>query len=104
MTMVDVLNREEALLLVVDVQDRLVKAIDKELYDVSVKNMRIAIEAAAALGLPIIVTEQYPQGLGRTVAEIGRSLDGKAFRLFEKVTFSCARDKGFLEALASTGR
>ncbi|MCL5965833.1 MAG: isochorismatase family protein [Deltaproteobacteria bacterium] len=102
--MVDVLNREEALLLVVDVQERLVKAIDEDLYASSAKNMRIAIEAAAALGLPIFLTEQYPKGLGRTVPEIGRALDGKAFRLLEKITFSCARDEAFLAALSSARR
>lgn len=102
--MVDVLDREEALLLVVDVQERLVKAIDKELYAQSARNIRIAVEAAAALGLPIFVTEQYPKGLGRTVADVAGVLEGKNFRLLEKVAFSCARDEGFLSALASAGR
>ena len=102
--MVDFLNREDTLLLVVDIQEKLVPAIHKELLPVSLKNMKIAIEAAGALGLPIILTEQYPKGLGPTIPEIMRSLEGKEYRRIEKVTFSCARDEGFLKAVASANR
>lgn len=102
--MVDMLNREEALLLVVDVQERLVAAINRDLYEVSIKNMKAAIEAAFILGLPVLVTEQYPKGLGRTVAEIRALLEGREHRVVEKMTFSCARDEGFLSVLAASGR
>lgn len=102
--MPDFLNREDALLLVVDVQERLVPAIHKDLYPASLRNMKVMIEAAGLLGLPILLTEQYPKGLGRTVPEILSSLEGKEYRLVEKVTFSCARDEGFLEAVSSGGR
>ncbi len=102
--MADILNREDALLLVVDVQERLVPAIHKDLYPAALKNMRIMIEAAGILGLPILLTEQYPKGLGTTVREILDPLEGKPFRRIEKVTFSCARDEGFLKAIAETNR
>jgi nicotinamidase-related amidase len=100
----DFLNRESALLLVVDVQERLVPAIDKELYPRSLKNMQIMIEAAGTLGLPILLTEQYPKGLGATVPEVLTPLEGKPYRRFEKVTFSCARDEGFLQAVGAANR
>lgn len=102
--MVDILNREEALLLVVDVQGRLVPAIHKELYPGALRNMQIMIEAAGILGLPIVLTEQYPKGLGGTVPEILAPLEGKDTRRIEKVTFSCARDEGFLKAIADLKR
>lgn len=102
--MTDFLNREEAVLVVVDVQERLVPAIHKDLYPRSLKNMQIAIEAAGTLGLPIILTEQYPKGLGKTVPEIMGSLGGKDYRLIEKMTFSCARDEGFLSAVSDLNR
>ena len=70
-----VLNREDAVLVVVDVQERLVPAIDKELYARSLKNFKIVIETAGTLGLPIVLTEQYPKGLGRTVPEVLQALD-----------------------------
>ncbi len=102
--MADFLNREDAVLVVVDVQERLVPAIHAELYPASLRNMKIMIEAAAALGLPIIVTEQYPKGLGRTVGDIREALSGKDHRLVEKTSFSCARDEGFLAAVSAAGR
>ena len=102
--MVDFLNREDAILLVVDVQERLVPAIHAELYPPALRNMQLAIEAAGTLGLPILVTEQYPKGLGPTVPEIMKSLDGKRYTRLEKLTFSCARDEAFLAAAAATKR
>jgi nicotinamidase-related amidase len=102
--MTDFLNREEAVLVVVDVQERLVPAIHKDLYSRSLKNMQIAIEAAGTLGLPILLTEQYPKGLGKTVPEVMRALDGKDYRLIEKMTFSSARDEGFLSAVSDLNR
>jgi len=99
-----VLNREDAVLVVVDVQERLVPAIDKELYARSLKNFKIAIEAAGTLGLPIVLTEQYPKGLGHTVPDVVRALEGKSYERIEKVAFSCGRDEAFLAAIAKTVR
>lgn len=98
------LNREDAVLVVVDVQERLVPAIHKELYERSLKNFKIVIEAAGTLGIPILLTEQYPKGLGRTVPDVVQALGGKAYERIEKVTFSCGRDEGFLAAVAKTAR
>ncbi len=98
------LERDEAVLSVLDVQERLVPAIHRELYPRALKNMRIAIEAAGILALPILVTEQYPKGLGKTVPEIVEALEGKSYRTVEKVAFSCARDEGFLSALCGLNR
>ena len=102
--MADFLNRDEALLLVVDVQARLVPAIHKELYPRALRNTLIMIEAADTLGLPIILTEQYPQGLGPTVPEIIKALDGKKYERHEKVSFSCVRDEAFLRSVATRRR
>ena len=99
-----VANREDSVLVVVDVQERLVPAIDRELYERSVRNFKIVIEAAGTLGIPIVLTEQYPKGLGRTVPDVVRALEGKPFERIEKVAFSCGRDEGFLAAIAKTAR
>ena len=99
-----VVNREDAVLVVVDVQERLVPAIDRELYERSIRNFKIVIEAAGTLGIPIVLTEQYPKGLGRTVPDVVQALEGKAFERIEKVSFSCGRDEGFLAAIAKTAR
>jgi len=99
-----VLNREDAVLVVVDVQERLVPAIDKELYARSLRNFKVTIETAGTLGLPIVLTEQYPKGLGRTVPDVLRALEGKTYERIDKVSFSCARNEGFLAAIAKTAR
>ena len=99
-----VLNREDAALVVIDIQERLVPAIDKELYERSQRNIVIAVEAAETLKLPIMLTEQYPKGLGRTVPAILEALKGKAYETTEKITFSCARNESFLYTLVRTGR
>ena len=102
--MIDFLNREDAVLVVIDIQERLVGSIDPELYRVALANTRILIEGADALGVPILVTEQYPKGLGPTVPEVGGWLEGKDAVRIEKKSFSCARDEAFLAALAAKGR
>ena len=99
-----VLNREDAVLVVVDVQERLVPAIHRELYERSIRNFKIVIEAAGTLGIPIVLTEQYPKGLGRTVPDVVQALEGKPYERIEKVAFSCGRDEGFLAAIAKTAR
>lgn len=97
-------NREDAVLVVIDVQERLVPAIDKGLYERARRNIAVAIEAAGTLGLPILLSEQYPKGLGRTVPYVLEALEGKGYESVEKIAFSCARDERFLSALMKTGR
>ncbi|MEK7446417.1 MAG: isochorismatase family protein, partial [candidate division NC10 bacterium] len=62
-------SRTDAILLIVDIQEKLVPAIHPALGARAIKNATVLVEAAAILGVPIVVTEQYPQGLGRTVPE-----------------------------------
>lgn len=69
----------------------------------AVQNARILIQAAACLGLPILATEQYPKGLGRTVAELTEVLPSGTPRL-EKTCFSCAGAEPFSTALGASGR
>ncbi|MGX6446938.1 isochorismatase family protein [Patulibacter sp. S7RM1-6] len=52
------------------------------------------VRGAVLLGLPVVVTEQYPQGLGETIAEVREALPPDAPRL-PKTVFSAARAEGF---------
>jgi nicotinamidase-related amidase len=77
-------RRDQGALLVIDVQERLVAAMPPERLARVVSRILAAIEGAKALGLPTVVTEQYPQGLGHTVKELAALLPAP----IEKTTFS----------------
>ncbi len=89
------LDREDAVLLVVDIQEKLA-AVMKE-RDTVVGNNLHMIELAKMIGMPVMVTEQYPRGLGKTVAEIREALP--FYRPVEKMTFDCCGQPAFLEEL-----
>lgn len=60
------------------------------------------IEAARLLDIPLVLTEQYPKGLGPTVKEIKDALP--SYRPIEKLTFDCCRVDSFMDALDSLGK
>jgi len=102
--MVRLLEKDEALLMVVDVQEKLAPAMEPEGFPGAVNNIQILVKTAQILGVPIFVTEQYSKGLGSTIEEISSLLDGKEHTLFEKMTFCCVRDRNILEGLSGAGR
>ena len=85
------LDRQRAALVVVDVQEAFRPAVER--FDETVDGTAKLIQGARALGLPVILTEQYPKGLGKTVAEIEEHLDGT--QPIEKTCFSAAQADGF---------
>ena len=88
-------------LVVVDVQERLFNAMDAERRDDMVANVKILVSAARRLDVPVLVTEQYPKGLGRTLPEL-RSLLGDT-PPFEKTAFSCCGADGFMDRIRALG-
>lgn len=88
-------------LVVVDVQERLFNAMDAERRDDMVANVKILVSAARRLDVPVVVTEQYPRGLGRTLPEL-RALLGDT-PPFEKTAFSCAGADGFMDRVRALG-
>jgi nicotinamidase-related amidase len=88
------LNAETAALVVIDLQEKLVPAIDGA--DAVLANTRKLLELAKILNLPTFVTTQYAKGLGATVPEISAATSAKTY---DKVCFSCFGDEPFLEAL-----
>ncbi|HLL22037.1 MAG TPA: isochorismatase family protein [Kofleriaceae bacterium] len=87
---------ERAALLVVDIQERLVPAMPSEVVPQLVRNVKILVEAATRLGLPIVVSQQYPKGLGVTIPELSDVLPETTHR-FDKVEFSAASARGFTD-------
>jgi nicotinamidase-related amidase len=99
----DVIRRENTVLTVVDMQERLLNAFADKRRASVIRHAGIAAQAAGVLGIPTLATEQYPQGLGPTVAEI-RERMGAGFAPIEKLAFSCGRSPEFRAALQATGR
>lgn len=87
------LDRERAALLVVDVQEAFRPAVLD--FDQVVAAVSVLARGAAALGVPIIVTEQYPRGLGNTVEELTALEEIAGVEPLDKVAFSAARAEGF---------
>jgi nicotinamidase-related amidase len=85
-----VLERENALLLVVDVQDRLVTAMPDAPRAEMERNTTVLLKAARRLGLPVVASEQYPKGLGRTIPQLRELLPDAPL---EKLEFSCGNSK-----------
>jgi nicotinamidase-related amidase len=89
------LTKEDAVLLIIDIQERL--AIVMKERDRVVKNTQHLVELAKMTAMPVVVTEQYPKGLGRTVQELRSALPETA--PIEKISFDCCGQSGFLEEL-----
>jgi len=98
---VESLNFDPAnsLILSIDIQQRLAAAMDPDTMT-RVRNKATAVLSAARLmDVPIIVTEQYPRGLGSTLPEL-LDLLGEAPGIIEKTSFSCHRVEGVRKSLA----
>lgn len=93
------LNKEETVLFVIDIQEKLVPAMkDKSQI---IKNNKILITAAKEMDFPVVTTEQYPKGLGRTVPELLQLIGEE--NIFAKNSFT-AYTKEVEEKLKSLGR
>lgn len=81
------LDRQTTALLVVDVQEKLVPAMQHE-GTPCVANVARLLQGAQALGVRVLVTEQYPKGLGHTVPELQAHLLAAQAVVHEKVAFA----------------
>ncbi len=99
--------REDFALVVIDIQERLAAAMGRR--DHVVRTTGRLVRVAVMLGAPIIVTRQYPQGLGPTVPELDElfmRLEGEGARIVgvDKTAFCCAMEADFNDALRAAGR
>jgi nicotinamidase-related amidase len=94
------LNAENTVLLLIDFQERLFPVMhDKEKL---LRNVLKLTKGIQALEIPVIVTEQYPKGLGPTIPEIKELLPD--MKPVEKVCFSCCDEPAFTATLGSLKR
>jgi len=86
------LDRERSTLVVIDVQEAFRKAVPS--FDDVARGAAALVRGAEATGVPILVTEQYPKGLGRTVPEVAEALP-EGVEQIEKVCFSASEAEDF---------
>ncbi|MBA3440136.1 MAG: hydrolase [Pyrinomonadaceae bacterium] len=96
----NMLDPARTTLVITDMQD----AFRSHISDFTETAARIALMAHAAqlLGMPIIVTEQYPKGLGHTADEI-RAVLPSSLEAIEKMSFSSCGAPQFIKQLEDTG-
>lgn len=92
------INRDDTVLVIVDLQEKLMAAMRhrEQVYS----NTKLLLIAARQMGIPVIVTEQYPRGLGGTVEVVKSNLGDYSY--VEKVKFSAFDD--MKDVLEATGR
>ena len=95
------LDVNDSLLLVVDMQSRLLAAMKPLLAKTALENSVKLLTAADLLKVPVLVTEQYPKGLGDTTEAINAALPSFTQR-FEKTAFSCCGNEAFNQALLAS--
>ena len=83
------LDRENTVLLEIDIQDKLVPVMKYK--DQVIRNAKILITVAREMNVPVLATEQYPKGLGRTVLELLSLMDEE--NIFSKNSFTAYTDQ-----------
>jgi nicotinamidase-related amidase len=92
------MSRSDTAVLIVDVQEKLIRFIQE--HDRLIWNLGRLLDAAGLFHMPILATEQYPQGLGSTVDAVACKLPSVS----EKVRFSCGGCPELFSQLAAEGR
>ena len=86
------LDPERAALVIIDLQEAFRKAVPT--FDDVAAATATLVRGAARIGIPIVITEQYPKGLGETAPEVAKHLPDSV-QPIEKVRFSAAEADGF---------
>jgi nicotinamidase-related amidase len=95
------MTADQSVLIIVDVQERLCPVMDNP-RRVLMNGARLA-RGARLLGVPVLITEQYPKGLGPTMHDIRVEVPEREAYV-EKLTFSSAAEPAVMERLEALGR
>ncbi len=95
----NLLDKDKTALVVVDFQEAFREMVPD--FEIIAQNIANTVSGFQILNLPIIVTEQYPKGLGKTAKEILDVLPGH-FHFIEKTAFSSCGANEFIEKLNAT--
>ena len=95
------LTENNACFLIIDIQEKLLNAVfNKEVVE---KKASVLVKALSILEIPTIVTEQYPQGLGETVASLKENLKDQT-SFYIKTDFSALNNENLCNELKQLGR
>jgi len=96
------LDRRKTALVLVDFQEKLFAAMDPQRKEATLRNTLILLDLARLMKLPVLHSEQYPEGLGRTIQPVREKLPEGAAP-FEKLEFSCWATQGFAQQFRFLG-
>lgn len=96
----NILDPQATALIVIDVQEAFRDAVPD--FAVTARRVATALQGFQILGLPVLVTEQYPKGLGRTAKEITSVLSANS-EVYEKTVFSSCGAEAFVDRLITLG-
>ena len=96
----ELLDKGRSVLVLIDFQERLVPNVHE--YQSMLVRIDLLLSAAGLLHIPVLLTEQYPKGLGSTIEAIRNAIPH--VHPLEKTTFSCLAASDFKEWLASFRR
>lgn len=96
-----ILNENDSLIIIIDMQEKLLGA--SYTREIAEKKAGIVAKASNILSIPVLVTEQYPKGLGNTVDSVKESL-GQNARFFEKASFSALDEEDIFDAVKTSNK
>lgn len=96
-------HAEQSILVLIDIQERLAAAMPAGVRQRVIDQVGVLLTAANTLELPMMVTEQYPKGLGVTEPALKSQLAADV-QPIEKTCFSCAKSPEFMAMLEKTQR
>lgn len=94
---------QDSILVLIDIQNQLVAAMPNGVRERVIEQISILLTTSNVLSIPVIVTEQYPKGLGPTELTLKSHLADNV-PIIEKTSFSSVAADGFLDAITLTKR
>ncbi len=94
------LNAKDTLLLIVDVQERLARVMERR--EQVTGRINVLLRLADLMDMPVVLTQQYTKGLGPTVEDLSVNLEG--VDPVEKIHFSCCGENSFVRQMDASGR
>jgi len=95
-------EKDNVAFVIIDFQDNLVAAMEKTVQKKVSRNIGLLISLAKVMHIPIIITEQYPKGLGKTTSKLVEEL-GDLYQPIEKLVFNCYAHPSFAERIKNLG-